>query len=286
MKKLIVLFAAAILALPFLCACDPEDNPTKNVVMEPASTAEYAVLFTFEDKPLYILNGQKFEIRTIEFTEDSRYILGLTPVTISATKAIRVESIVSGIFTVNGGKYITKGEYEAQIELGDKMATITGASNGDFKGNRKKSVSSTVEQVNAHRTWVVDNTYIKITGGLNVEAAFKGCDFQEIAQFLKDANVKIDPSKLAGYKISEMQLTGSDTMNIVYSPTLSFYGSYTLSGENFSYSLMVIHNNDIMGAVASGKLTFPADKRAELIINTSISGYNGTIQFSLSQARN
>lgn len=292
MKKLIVLFAAAVIALPLLCSCNPEDKPTKKVVMEPAPTAEDAVLFTFEEKPLYMMNGQKCEIVSIEFTEDSRYILGLSPVidgSVSATpdtKALKLGNVVNGKFTVSGGTYITHGEYEAQMELRDQVAKITGAVTGEFKGKKKRSESVTVEEVNANRTWVIDNTYIKITGGLNVEAAFKGCDFQEIAQFLKDNGAKIDPSKLAGYKVSELELTGSGTMNIVYSDKLSFYGSYTISGENFSYSLMIINNNDIMGAVASGKLTFPADKKAELVINTSISGYNGTIQFSMHQAAN
>lgn len=287
MKKLIVLFAAAAVMLPLLSSCNPEDKPTKKVVMEPAPTAEDAVLFTFEEKPLYMMNGQKCEIVSIEFTEDSRYILGLSPVidgSVSATpdtKALKLGNVVNGKFTVSGGTYITHGEYEAQMELRDQVAKITGAVTGEFKGKKKRSESVTVEEVNANRTWIVDNTYIKITGGVNAEAAFKGCDFQEIAQFLKDNGAKIDPGKLAGYKISEMEFTGSGSMNIVFSATSSFYGSYTLSGENITYSFVVINNNDILAASASGKLTFPANKKAELILNTTIGGYNGTVQFSM-----
>ena len=287
MKKLIVLFAAAVIALPLLCSCNPEDKPTKKVVMEPAPTAEDAVLFTFEEKPLYMMNGQKCEIVSIEFTEDSRYILGLSPVidgSVSATpdtKALKLGSVVTGKFTLSAGKYITHGEYEAQMELRDEVAKITGAVSGEFKGKKKRSESNTTEEVNAHRTWVVDNTYIKITGGVNAEAGFKGCNFQEIAQFLKDNGAKIDPSKVAGYKISEMEFTGSGSMNIAFSATSSFYGSYTLSGENITYSFVVINNNDILAASASGKLTFPANKKAELILNTTIGGYNGTVQFSM-----
>ncbi|MBR5670469.1 MAG: hypothetical protein IKX11_01275 [Bacteroidales bacterium] len=165
------------------------------------------------------------------------------------------------------------------MELLESVAKIVGT--GEFKGKRKMNSSTTPEEVNANRTWIVDNTYIKITGGVNAEAGFKGCDFQEIAQFLKDNGAKIDPSKVAGYKISEMEFTGSGSMNIAFSATSSFYGSYTLSGENITYSFVVINNNDILAASASGKLTFPANKKAELILNTTIGGYNGTVQFSM-----
>ncbi|MBO4765381.1 MAG: hypothetical protein J5508_06730 [Bacteroidales bacterium] len=284
MKKLLVLFAAAAFVLPFLSSCDPEDKPTQKVIMEPAPTAEVAQVFTFEEKPLYAMNGQKHEIVSIEFTEDNRYILGLSPVIDGSsvkpdTKASKIGSVVTGKFTLSGNKFITQGEYQAQMELLESVAKIVGT--GEFKGKRKMNSSTTPEEVNANRTWIVDNTYIKITGGVNAEAGFKGCDFQEIAQFLKDNGAKIDPSKVAGYKISEMEFTGSGSMNIAFSATSSFYGSYTLSGENITYSFVVINNNDILAASASGKLTFPANKKAELILNTTIGGYNGTVQFSM-----
>ena len=74
-------------------------------------------------------------------------------------------------------------------------------------------------------------------------------------------------------------------MNIQFSNGESFYGSYSLSGENISYNFTVIANKDIINGSASGTLTYPADKKAELVLNTSIDGYNGTIQFNMSQAK-
>ena len=289
MKKLFFLIAAAVMVLPLMSSCDQEDQPKKPVVMEPGPTAEVAQIITFEDKPLFHKGNQDYEILSIEFTEDSRYILGLSPIVAGssvATKAGNLSKVVTGKFTESGGKFMTKGEYEAQMELLESvMKILQGANWAEFKIKKKKTNTSTTEQTNAARTWVVDDCFLTITGKLNIQSGFKGCDFQEIAQFLKNNKVNIDPSKVAGYKVSEIMFTGGPSMNIQFSNGESFYGSYSLSGENISYNFTVIANKDIINGSASGTLTYPADKKAELVLNTSIDGYNGTIQFNMSQAK-
>ena len=82
MKKLIALFAVAALVLPLAIACNPEDKPAKEVVMQPGPTAESAMVVSFEaspEKPHFQRNGQNLELIGVEFTESGRALLVCQP---------------------------------------------------------------------------------------------------------------------------------------------------------------------------------------------------------------
>ena len=175
--------------------------------------------------------------------------------------------------------------FDCTFEIGSKAAKVTRNNESkEYPAVITKSSTSGVPATNIARAWKVDGCYLKVSGKVNVERGFNGCDFKEIAQFLKENNVKIDPSELDGYKIEEFYFTGSNTMVISFTNTYTFYGDYKLNGENISYLFTVIHNKEILNASASGTLTFPADKKAELMLNTIIDGYSGQITFNLSEA--
>ena len=85
MKKLVILFAAAVMMLPLAISCKKVDQPTTDVVMEPAATADVAKVVSFENlpmaqRPTYVTAGSTYEIVSVEFTEGSRYIMRRRPV--------------------------------------------------------------------------------------------------------------------------------------------------------------------------------------------------------------
>lgn len=295
MKKLIALFAVAAMVLPLATACNPDDKPTKEVVMQPGPTAESAMVVSFEaspQKPHFENKGQNLEVVGIEFTESGRYFLVCQPLLAeSATKTgisgnSRTLVLIAKFDEIAAGKnYKLRAPFDATIEIRDKAVKITrNNDSAEYPAVISKPTTSGVPATNIARAWKVDGCYLKVNGKVSVERGFTGCDFHEIAQFLKDNDVKIDPSELVGYKIEEFDFTGSNTMVISFSNAYTFYGDYTLNGENISYKFTVIHNDDILNANASGTLTFPADKKAELQLNTVIDGYKGQITFNLSEA--
>ena len=73
-------------------------------------------------------------------------------------------------------------------------------------------------------------------------------------------------------------------MTISFSNGVSFGGTYTLSGTNFSYKLTA-GSNEFINTTASGSLEFPKDGQAELSLNTTLKGYSGGIDLSLSEVK-
>ena len=295
MKRILLILAAAALVLPLSSSsCQKQDDPTpKDVVMEPAKTADVAKVVSFElvsgATPRYISKeGKEYDVLSIEFTEGSRYILRrrLVITASSVTKAESGVEVVTGKFTESGGKYTCQGAFEATVEpKGSDSAVIT------VNGKTQTAVAQVTatpqttnsNKTNASRTWKVDNSIINIYGqGISLEMGFKGCDLFQVATYAYENGAKIDPSKFVGYSITELIFTGNNTMNISFAGQPSFYGEYTLNGNNISYRLTV-GSNELLQTTANGTLTFPTDGKATLRLNSSLKGYSGAIEFALTE---
>ena len=295
MKRILFILAAAALILPLSSSsCQKQDDPTpQDVVMEPAKTADVAKVVSFElvsgATPRYISKeGKEYDVLSIEFTEGSRYILRrrLVITASSVTKAESGVEVVTGKFTESGGKYTCQGAFEATVEpKGSDSAAITVNGKTQTAAAQVTATPQTTNsnKTNANRTWKVDNSIINIYGqGISLEMGFKGCDFFQVATYAYENGAKIDPSKLAGYSITELIFTGNNTMNISFAGQPSFYGEYTLNGNNISYRLTV-GSNELLQTTANGTLTFPTDGKATLRLNSSLKGYSGSIEFALTE---
>lgn len=289
MKKLFFLFAAAAMILPLAFACTKEDKPA-DVEMDPAKTADVAKVVSFEKatgtNPTYSKAGKTYEILSIEFTEGSRYILRRRPLLAnSLTKADDGVEVVTGTFTESNGKYNCQGEFTGTVEPKGTSADVTpqGGQTQSAPANVQDTNTTTKEATNASRTWKVNNSYIKVSGkGINIDTGFNGLDFVSIADYAMNAGVNINPVNFMGYSCDEVLFTGEGSMVISFTGAPAFYGTYRLSGENLSYTFLS-GGNDIMGQSANGTLTFPAEHKAELTLNTTIKGYTGSIQLSMSE---
>ena len=297
MKRFLLILAAAALVLPLSSSsCQKQDDPTpQDVVMEPAKTADVAKVVSFElvsgATPRYISKeGKEYDVLSIEFTEGSRYILRRRPVTTasSVTKALTISNVevISGKFTLSGTKYLCHGDFEASVEpqAADLVAIYVNGKEMTFQATVAATPQTTnSNKTNANRTWKVDNSIINIYGqGISLEMGFKGCDLFQVATYAYENGAKIDPSKLVGYSITELIFTGNNTMNISFAGQPSFYGEYTLNGNNISYRLTV-GSNELLQTTANGTLTFPTDGKATLRLNSSLKGYSGSIEFALTE---
>jgi hypothetical protein len=282
MKRLLFILAAAAMVFSLSSSsCQKQDDPKpkEDVVMKPAATADEAqviLMETLTEKPRCTVEGKDYTIQSIEITEGKRYLLALEEGT---TKASSLK-ILSGKFTISNDVLNLLGVLTAKIQLNSNklaLSLIIGSKTYDLsKAKITKPQNSSVEGVNAARTWVVENTLLKINGnGVNVESTFKGCDLHEIADFASKNGVKdLDASLLAGYAVSECIFTGNSTLTISFSGALApaVYGKYDLKKDVFSYKLS-LGGNDILNANANGTLNFPADQKAELMLNETIKGY-------------
>ena len=283
MKRLLFVLAAAAMVFSLSSSsCQKQDGPTPkgDVVMKPAATADEAQLILMEtmtEKPRCTVDGKDYTIQSIELTEGKRYLLAIEEASTKASgskilahKYTVSENVASLLGALNGAKIELNGSKVATtLKIGGKTYDLS-------KAKITKPQNSSVEGVNAARTWVVDNTLLKIDGnGVNVESTFKGCDLHEIADFAAKNGVNgLDASQLAGYAVSECIFTGNSTLTISFTGALApaIYGKYDLNKDVFSYKLS-LGGNDILNATAKGTLDFPADQKAELLLNETIKGY-------------
>ena len=93
---------------------------------------------------------------------------------------------------------------------------------------------------------------------------------------------KIDFSKIAGYKMSEISLYDNDVLAITFENKEVFYGKYTLNGKNFIYTF-TSGGKDLEGINANGTLTYPAAKEAVLTLKTKINEYSGSIELDMTE---
>lgn len=163
-----------------------------------------------------------------------------------------------------------------------------GGNNGDNNGgngsdNGSCSNENPIENAKALRTWTVDFCILEISGnGISLMAGFKGCDIEEIARMAEKNGAKIDFSKIAGYKMSEISLYDNDVLAITFENKEVFYGKYTLNGKNIVYTF-TSGGKDLQGKTASGTLTYPAAKEAVLTLKTTINEYSGSIELDMTE---
>ena len=289
MKKYFILLAAAAMLLPMASSCKKDPKPGEGdepVVMEAPKTASVAKAISFEavsdaSKPMYDVGGKTYKILSLDLTESSRFILRREPVTKADNSTVEV---LIGSFTESGGTYTLSGFGTVSVNGTSVTVTPTGSQAQNVQGASvsNSSVSGTT-QTNANRNWKPDNCIVTIKGsGVNINKSFTGCNLYEIASYAKTNGVnKINAEELRAYNLQEVIFTNGKTIAFNFSGT-AYYGSYMLSGENLTYRLE--SGNDLINAVGSGTVTFPASRKAVLTLNADVQGYTGSIEINFTES--
>jgi hypothetical protein len=223
MKKLFL--TLALLPLLFSCETIPEDNPD---YPDPAYL-QYAGRLTLNGvttKAVYTPG----RLVSIELTESGIYAIG------RYADELGTIAYTAGAYTVSGHDYRLSGfgtisfnnSQEGFVELTIKpdegyqqlvWATL------------KKADSSN----KAYRAWNVEKTRVTVKGWRTISADFIGCDFKEIADFLR-ANGHKAPVDVPDHGIRSISLTGTETMIIAYDDGSADLNEFSLNGNVIKYT--------------------------------------------------
>lgn len=282
MKKIFLFAALIALLVPTACNKNGGTTETKETILPAPSMAANA-------KKLIVTHP---ELRWIELTENSRYIVAT-----AVSKAAEQLEYFRGTYSVSGTKYTLNGFGTLEINGNSLTLSPTG---GDPVTLDFKEASKLAENdffVTVCRAWKVEKTDLSVTtGGSNVGIVKNGCDLHAIAKELVEKGINVNPDRLSGYDVNEINLTRSQTLEIAFKGQNSFVGTYSLSPSgSFSYNMEGQAGNDIFNASASGTVTnkdpYESDttgKKIWMILNAKLSSgsttYNGRVIFTLSPA--
>lgn len=287
-KVLFILFAASL----FLTAACEKSDP---VYPDPATKKEAVTIkFNKGQVPEMTISKVDVTITEIDLTEASRYVLFVT-------KGDGKSTVWMGQCAPQNGTYNLQGF--GNIELLDGKVAIRPSAGVTVRAESgvytyeatimPMPQMNSATAVNLCRNWKVKSTYVKIEGGkadnkVSLAKSFVGCDLHEIARTLKENKIGLsdaDVAKLAGYNLTELNFIGNSTMIMNFDGPESYYGTWNLSGYIVTWEMN--DSNALLSAKATGTVSFPGNKSAQLLVNTDVAAgdekYTGTIRFGLEQ---
>ena len=155
-----------------------------------------------------------------------------------------------------------------------------GGNSGGGNGGNSEPVSP-VANAKVVRTWTVDYCILNVSGGgISIMAGFKGCDIEEMAKMAERNGAEFDVSKVAGYKVTNIELYDNNVLAVNFENKEVFYGNLAIAGKNVTYTF-ISGGKDLKDVSASGTMTSPAPKNTVLILSATVKEYSGSIEFNL-----
>lgn len=152
--------------------------------------------------------------------------------------------------------------------------------NGGNNGGNSEPVSP-VANAKVVWTWTVDYCILNVSGGgISIMAGFKGCDIEEMARMAERNGAEFDVSKVAGYKVTNIELYDNNVLAVNFENKEVFYGNLAIAGKNVTYTF-ISGGKDLKDVSASGTMTSPAPKNTVLILSATVKEYSGSIEFNL-----
>ena len=226
MKKLSLVLA---ILLPLFLACNPVSNDTD--FKDPAFL-QYSGRLTFKaDMPSTKASANALvgSVTSIELTESGLFVIG-TKVNEKGAVSYR-----TGRYSVQDNKYLLTG-----VGILSFNNSASGSVNLFFtpqEGEPQQIPADFLKSKStnkAFRTWKVEKTRVTVRGFWVASADFKGCDFLEIAEFLRNNGNKVPP-EVPALSVSTISLTGTDTMIFAYSDSSADVNEFSLNGNVLTY---------------------------------------------------
>jgi hypothetical protein len=166
-------------------------------------------------------------IEYIEFSESGLYVVGIRTDGETSYKA--------GKFTTTDGSVYACDGFGTVELSGSNPVNVTVKRNGGatevLKADFKKAAGSNV----AYRGWTVDKTRVTVYGfSTPASADFTGCNFQEIAKFLRDNGH--EPGDVPSGSLQSVSFTGAGSIIFAYSDGTANVGECTVSGASVNFS--------------------------------------------------
>lgn len=277
MKK-IILFLAAIITLVLLDSCNKTTQPAATVII-PA--AEY----TAQAKKLVIMESdQNPGLKSIEFTESGRYIIchqvfETGPLTVKADN-VQVQYI-HGTYTVNDNIYTLNGFGTVTI-TGNQINIHTSEDTIVVNYTEAEKYPANDFYTTIARAWKVDKTDVSVRfdDGKAVGVVKDGCDIPSLLKELEEkANVNLKHEEFEGYVVSEINVTLSKTIEVVFTGRKPVAGPITLSEDGtLSYTLDGTSGVTIFSGKADGQVNLSpglGSNQIMLTLNTEVTSKSG-----------
>jgi len=253
MKKVFILALTAFMILPVSCNKTQDEKQNQ---LDPPATKELAQTIRF-NTPVEI---GALSINSIELTEASRYIIEY-----NQTKADWGASILYGTYSFANNIFSLQGF--GNLQLSGNIVTISPSAAGsgpvEVVANINPTTTTTETSSNACRNWEIGQIILGLSGGefgqAGIEKIFKnGIDMKEIGEWASEyfPISQEDLATIAPYSVKEICMAGSGSFVLAFKSADPFYGSYTLSGSNFSYTLSEDDIPFISGGKVSGSIEF------------------------------
>jgi hypothetical protein len=229
--KTILKFSVLAAVLPLLFACDIFPENDEPVLPEPAFIS-YAgnLTMTTPSTKASTMSAPVGSIVSVELTESGLYFLGKV-----ADEKGSV-SYTTGKYSVSGNEYKLAG-YGSIFFDNSQAGSISVAIQPD--GGSVEEVQATFLKPTAsnkvYRAWNIDKTRLTVKGWTTVGADFTGCNFQEIAAFLR-ANSHKAPTDVPDRSITSLSLTGTEKMIFAYSDGFADMTEFSLAGNVITYT--------------------------------------------------
>ena len=283
MRKLTL---ALLALLPLLFSCEKENADT----FESPEFAQYACQLIPKASvpaaaPTKAGTGLASDgnLLSIELTESGLYVLA------HLFTGEDKPRYTSGRYTVNGSNAVT-------------IYTLSGYGTLEFDSTRPGEVSLTIKPAGGiaqtilatlkkatgankmFRSWKVDRTRVTVKGWTTASADFDGCNFHEIAEFLRKNHHKAPADVPEGYGLETITFTGTNSVIFSYTDNTLDMSEFSLSGNAVSYRW----NNDKMGftfLTQEAKVDY-LDGKCLLKVDADIqnSTTSGSVTFVLSPA--
>ena len=285
MKKVFV-YAMGLAAL-LAVSCNNKDN---SATPEAPATQEWAQLIKFSE-PVQI---GAYAFQSVELTESSRYIAEYV-----TSKASAGANILYGKYTYANGTFTLDGL--GSLKIDGNQVTINPSSAGGSPVQVPATITrpSAKDQtaVNACRNWSISKIIIGISGktkdGNTVEGdkMFNKLDLKEFADFAKRIGLEIsdeDLEKISKYNVKEICMTSAGSFVVEFASVDPFYGTLSLNGSNFTFTLSPDDFPILSGGKITGTLNFSGstcilEAAASLVYNEVT--YSATLNVSLTEVK-
>lgn len=280
MKK--ILLAASLAALlPFLFSCT-KNNQDDNHFEEPRFIQYAGQLVinnvnaapSIQSKAVAVPADVTVSIvESVEFTESGVYVVGIN--------TGGQVSYKTGTYTVTGNAYTLNGfgsvdfvqisgtSAEAIVKYEGRTEQVTGT----YRQNPRTEA--------IYRGWNIDKTRVTVYGfHTPASADFSGCNFQEIAKFLRDNGH--DPGEVPAGNLSSVSITGSGSIIFSYTDGTADVGDCTVSGSSVNFTW---RNTTRVFVIKDGKATVEyMDGKCILKIDANLdkSTTSGSVTFVMS----
>lgn len=203
-------------------------------------------------------------IASIELTESGLYVIG------RVAEAPTNFTYTSGSYSVSGNEYRLNG-FGTIVFDNSKSGVVSltiKPDNGPVEV-LQASFHKPVASNKVFRAFKVEKTRVTAKGWITVSADFTGCNFREIAAFLRSNSHKV-PDDVPDRSISSLSLTGTEKMILAYSDGYADLTEFSLAGNVLTYNI-----NSMMG------FTFETDRAIiEYMDGKCILTINGRIRNS------